>query len=194
MRSPFDILYNFHWVVPGHLARSAQAYIGFLSRFLVRHRIRSVINLRGANPHFAWWRYEKSCCARLGVTHVDIPFNSRNLPSRTMLLDILEAVGRAEPPVLIKCSGGQDRTSFAAALYLAHQDSRKSAGAAIDQMRAWPYLHFPKKQQRWLKEFFSYAGERPGSKSMMNWLREDYSPEGFREWLHAAGRAGTYRT
>ena len=32
MRSPGQILYNFHWVVPGEAARSAQAYAGFLSR------------------------------------------------------------------------------------------------------------------------------------------------------------------
>ena len=47
MRSVPDILYNFHWVVPGEAARSAQAYAGFLGPFLSAHGIRSEIKLRG---------------------------------------------------------------------------------------------------------------------------------------------------
>jgi protein tyrosine/serine phosphatase len=194
MRSLGDVFYNFHWIEPGELARSAQAYLGFLGPFLKRHRIRSVINLRGANPHFWWWRYEKSVCKRLGIAHVDIPLNSRNLPSRQMLLNILEAVDTAERPTMIKCSGGQDRTSFAVALYIVHRHGWDHTATAVEQFSTWPYLHLPKQQQRWLKLFLQYAREHSGGKSLSEWVRQDYAPEGLREWLISIGMPDAFRT
>src|SRR5208337_3323327 len=122
MRSLGDVLYNFHWIVPEEAARSAQAYAGFLAPFLRGHQIRSVINLRGQNPHFAWWRYEKKVCSRLNVEHFDFCVNSRTLPARRLLIDLLDAFDASKKPFLIKCSGGQDRTSFAAAFFIIHRN------------------------------------------------------------------------
>ncbi len=59
MRDPRDILYNFHWIVPGEAARSAQAYAAVSDRSCAHHGIASMINLRGPNPDYGWWRYEK---------------------------------------------------------------------------------------------------------------------------------------
>ena len=193
MRAFWDVLYNFHWVERNELARSAQAYLGFLGPFLRRHRIRSLINLRGPNPHFWWWRYEKRVCQRLSVAHVDIPLNSRNLPTRQMLLNILEAVDRAERPTLIKCSGGQDRTSFAVAIYLVHRHGWERIDTALDQFRSWPYLHLPKQQQRWLKMFLKYAKEHSAGVPLKAWLEHDYSPEGLKAWLIGVGMPDSFR-
>jgi len=41
-------------------------------------------------------------------------------------------------------SGGQDRTSYAAALYLIHRGGWQAMGAAQAQFARFPYLHFPK--------------------------------------------------
>src|SRR5205823_9314248 len=65
MRPLPDILYNFHWIVPGEAARSAQAYAGFPGPFLKSHDIATLINLRGANPHWGWWRYETRVCRQI---------------------------------------------------------------------------------------------------------------------------------
>ena len=46
-RTAGDILYNFHWVVPGEAARAMQAWAGGLKTFLRRRGIKSIINLRG---------------------------------------------------------------------------------------------------------------------------------------------------
>lgn len=193
MRALGDVLYNFHWVERGALARSAQAYAGFLGPFLRRHRIRTMINLRGPNPRFWWWRYEKRVCARLGVAHVDIPLNSRNLPSRQMLLSILRSIDAAETPALIKCSGGQDRTSFAVALHLVHRHGWGAMEKALAHFRGWPYLHWPKEQQRWLKMFLRYAFERSGGGPLMTWIENDYSPEDLKAWLIGAGMPNSFR-
>ena len=98
MRSILDVLYNFHWIAPGEAARAAQAYIGFLGPLLKRHDIRAVINLRGANPGHGWWRYETRVCARRGVMHSDVKLNSRQLPTRAMLLDLIDAFASMPRP------------------------------------------------------------------------------------------------
>ena len=56
MRSLGDILYNFHWVVPGEAARAAQAWAGGLRPFLKKRGIRAIINLRGRNDDLGWWQ------------------------------------------------------------------------------------------------------------------------------------------
>ncbi len=162
MRGPGDILYNFHWIRPNIAARSAQAYAGFLGPFLTRHAIKAVINLRGPNPSWGWWRYEKRVSARAGIEHYDVMLSSRRLPTRRMLEILFEAFDAARQPLLLKCSGGQDRTSFAAALWLIHREGWGAFDEAQVQFARWPYLHLPKPHQRWLKLFLEFAKEDAG--------------------------------
>jgi hypothetical protein len=193
MRSFGDTLYNFHWVVPGEIARSAQAYAGFLGVFLKRHGIRSVLNLRGPNPKFRWWHYEKRVTGARGVAHFDMPLNSRNLVLRLQLTKMLDFMAAADKPLLVKCSGGQDRTSFACALYLLNKKGWGAFDETMAQFARWPYLHFPKAHQRWLKQFFVFARTHAGEKSLREWIEQDYTPEGFKAWLDAHGMRDFYR-
>ena len=112
-----DRLYHLHWV-NSDLARSAQPYLGFYRPFLRPHGFRSIINLRGPNPDFGWWRHEKRTAEAMGIAHFDVKLSSKYLPSRSGLAELFAAFEQAKTPLLLKCSGGQDRTSLAAALYL----------------------------------------------------------------------------
>src|SRR5262249_30278210 len=85
MRSAGDILYNFHWVVPGEAARAAQPWAGGTRSFLKKRGIRAIINLRGRNDDLSWWRGETKAAAALGVRHFDAMLDSRKLPTRAML-------------------------------------------------------------------------------------------------------------
>jgi len=193
MRTPLEIFYNFHWIVPGGAARSAQAYVGLLPSLLKGNDIASVINLRGSKPGWRWWDYETAVCARLGIAHRDVRFNSRRLPTRAMLLDLLAAFDDLPRPFLVKCSGGQDRTSFAAALYLLHSRGWSARADAEAQFARWPYLHWPKQQQRWLKAFFSYVAEQAGRRSIRDWISAEYEPARFKAWLEGRGLADGFR-
>src|ERR1700759_3047140 len=144
MRKLLNLLYNFHWVVPGEAARSAQPYLGLMGRFLRGNGLKAVINLRGRHPNFDWWKYETETCARQGVAHFDAMMDSRRLPLREMLVALIDAFDAAPRPFVIKCSGGQDRTSFAAALYIVHRGGWEAADRALRQFSRFPYLHFPK--------------------------------------------------
>lgn len=193
MRSIGDVLYNFHWVVPGEAARSAQAYGGFLAAFLKSRGIATLINLRGANPHWHWGRYETRVCGKIRVAHRDVKLNSRRLPARATLLDMLDAFDAAQRPFLLKCSGGQDRTSFAAALYLLHTRGWGARKEAQAQFARWPYLHLRKQHQRWLKVFLEFVEEHSGELSLRQWIAQGYAPGEFKVWLEARGLAGPFR-
>jgi len=193
MRTPQDILYNFHWVVPGEAARAAQAWAGLLGPFLRRNGIRTMINLRGPNPDYGWWRGEKRVTDALGIAHLDTTLDSRHLPTREMLVALIDAFDTAPKPFLVKCSGGQDRTSLAAALYLLHAKGWTAMDAARGQFARWPYLHFPKPEQRWLRHFIEFAREDARGVPISDWLRTAYSPERLRDWLAAHGHHGTFK-
>jgi hypothetical protein len=187
-----DRLYHLHWVTPD-VARSAQPYLGFYSSFLGPHRFKSLINLRGENADFRWWTTEKRVAADLGIVHFDVKLSSRNLPSRSGLAGLFEAFADAERPLLLKCSGGQDRTGLAAALYLLQLKGPGALAEAEAQLNAWPYLHFPKRHQLWLRHFTGYANAQAGA-AIHQWAREVYDPNHFAAWLDARGLKGSYRS
>ena len=193
MRPLADILYNFHWIVPDRAARAAQAYAGFLGPFLKKHGIAALINLRGPNPNWRWWHYEKRVCTKLGIEHFDVMLSSRRLPTRQMLVNLIVAFDAAPTPILLKCSGGQDRTSFAAALYLLHDKGWGAYDAAMAQFARWPYLHLPKPHQRWLKLFMAFAREQAGGRPVGAWIAEGYTPEALKAWLEARGMGAAFR-
>ncbi len=193
MRPFYDVLYNFHWVVPGEAARSSQAYAGFLGPFLRVHGIKSVINLRGANPAHRWWLGEKRVAADRGIAHFDPMLNSRRPPTPRMLTDLLDTFDAAPRPLLLKCSGGQDRSSFAAALYLIHTRGWGAMEAARAQFARWPYLHNPKRHQRWLKPFLAFAQESANGRSLRAFAENDYTPERLRDWLIAHDLGDSFR-
>ena len=193
MRGPGDVLYNFHWIVPGEAARAAQAYAGFLGPFLKRHGIRTLINLRGHNPGYGWWRYENATATAHGVQHTDVTLDSRHLPKRDTLLQLLEAFDTTPKPFLVKCSGGQDRTSLAAALFIIHRDGWSAHSRAKAQFTRLPYLHFPKTHQRWLKQFPDFAEQDARGRPLGEWIRDSYTPERLRDWLETNSHAGTFK-
>ena len=169
------------------MARCAQPYLGFYTAFLRPHGFKSLINLRGENTALGWWRKEKRVTQELGIAHFDVKLSSRNLLSRSALFSLMEALERAPTPLLLKCSGGQDRTSLAAAVYLLGRYGPAALGEAQAQFAFWPYLHRPKKNQRWLKQFPAFAAGEVRGMRLIEWARSGYDPVAFAAWLAARG-------
>ena len=187
-----DRLYHLHWV-NSDLARSAQPYLGFYAAFLRPHGFKSIINLRGPNPEFGWWRQEKRVAEALEIAHFDVKLSSKYLPSRSGLAELFAVFDKAQTPILLKCSGGQDRTSLAAALYLLDRKGPAAIAEAERQFAFWPYLHRPKSYQLWLKEFPAYAATQANGLTLSAWARHGYDPRAFAEFLAAKGLAKSFR-
>jgi hypothetical protein len=192
MRSLSDIVYNFHWIVPGDSARGAQAYAGFLGPYLTARRIASLINLRGRNDDLSWWKYETATAKALGIAHFDAMLDSRRLPTRVLLTRLFEVFDAAPRPFMLKCSGGQDRTSFAAGLYIIHREGWGAMEKARAQFARWPFLHFPKKHQRWLMPFLDFAEEEAGQTPIATWISQSYDPVRLEAWLTRHGFADSH--
>ena len=181
-----DRLYNLHWVTPD-VARSAQPYIGFYGSFLRAHGFRAIINLRGENPTRRWWQEEARAAKGLNLEHFNVRLSSRLIPARESLIELADAFARAPRPFLLKCSGGQDRASFAAAVYLLLQGGETAREAADGQFALWPYLHRPRRNQRWMQHFPAFAIESAGPEAFEDWLRMRYDPDAFADWLSRNG-------
>ncbi len=192
MRSLGDILYNFHWVIPGDCARAAQAWAGGVGPFLEKRGINALINLRGRNDDLSWWKNETGAARSRGIAHLDAMLDSRRLPTQPMLMRLIDAFNEAPRPFVLKCSGGQDRTSFAAALYLIHRGGWTAMADARAQYARFPYLHFPKRHQRWLRSFLDFAAEDSNGLPLAQWIGEHYAPERLKQWLDGRGLKDSY--
>ena len=187
MRPLLDKLYNFHWIREGEAARSSQAHFGGLKRFMLRHGLKAIVNLRGENSDLSWWRFERRVCAAIGARHFDTMLDSRKPPTRAMLVRLVDVLEGSPRPLLLKCSGGQDRTGLGSALFLIMRDGWSARGEAEEQ-----FAPSPKKHQRWLKLFVAFAQEDSGGRPVADWARERYEPERLVQWLTEHGHADTY--
>lgn len=189
-------LHHFHWVDES-LARSAQSYFGHTGLLLDLYGFRSLLNLRGENSGSPWYEAERAACAARNVPQIDVTLSSRRLPHRAALLALSDALETAPKPLLMKCSGGADRTGFAAGIYLIGRHGLAGLPAARRQLASWPYLHLPQKHQKWLRPFFDFVEEEltqaGGARSFAAWLSEDYDPARFASWLDGRGFAGGWR-
>lgn len=186
-------LYNVRRV-DAALYRAPQMYGRHLARVLRHLGIRTLVNLRGDDPDKAWYRNETATCEALGIRRVSVGLNSKWIPRQYELIELLEAFRSAPAPMLMKCSGGADRTSFASALYLldrAYRDGTPDLGPVLAagrrQMRFLPYLHLPKRHQRWLPVFFEFFRDDHGTQTPLEWLRDAYRWERFARYMADRG-------
>lgn len=152
-----------------------------------------MINLRGPNPTAAWYQQEKAACGMTNCTHQDITLSSKHLPSRENLLLILDSLCDLPKPVLMKCSGGSDRTGLACALYLLDKNGPDTLTQAMGQLAAFPFLHLPKKNQRWIREFLDYFGKTYAGRPIRQWIEDFYTPESFATHMTSQGKTDYWR-
>ena len=166
MRYTHDPL-NLHTVRDEVMYRSAQPTGTDLRMIAKEYGIKSIINLRGAEPGEDWYDEEVEASEELKLELVDISMSARRLPHRDDLLRLFKAFKDLPRPILIHCKGGADRTGEAVAIFaLDHLkwSKRKAAG------QLHPYFgHIPDRYPA--KTYFIrevYQGEE--------WAREFYYP------------------
>jgi protein tyrosine/serine phosphatase len=131
---------NFNPVVDGEVYRSAQLSPVEISTFAKAYGIKTIINLRGANPGKAWYDGEVAEARELGVAHLDFRMSARRELTATQAAELVALMKQAEKPLLIHCQAGADRSGLAAALYLAVV-KKESPAEAAGQL-SFRYGHF----------------------------------------------------
>lgn len=132
---------NFHVVVKGAFYRSAQLSPDQLAETIKEYGIRTVINLRGANPGHKWYEQEIATCRRLHVVHVDLSMSADKEPDPEMISRLIVYMRESPKPILVHCDGGADRSGLASALYLLVVRHEKTSEASAE-LSIW-YGHVP---------------------------------------------------
>lgn len=139
-RQPYDGLRHFGVVQEGVLYRCGQPRPAELAGLIERHKLRTVVSLRGARADEdpdAWEAEEREVCARYGVAFITIPFNHKNPPTAEQARRFLELVrGEGTRPVLVHCRLGQQRTMMFCALHRVHNQGAppEQAEAEMDRL------------------------------------------------------------
>jgi protein tyrosine phosphatase (PTP) superfamily phosphohydrolase (DUF442 family) len=171
---------NFHTVLPGQVYRSAQLSPAGLQARIAECHLRSVVNLRGANPGEVWYDEECELAAQEGVQHYDLAPDSEAPPTPAELEQMIRIFDRCPRPLLIHCQSGINRTGLVAAicvlladegtLALAHEQLRLPYGllswgsgtarqeAFLTEYETWlarhAYLHSPARFRYWAQHIY----------------------------------------
>jgi protein tyrosine phosphatase (PTP) superfamily phosphohydrolase (DUF442 family) len=173
---------NVHVVIPGKLIRGAQPSAQSLEALIDKHKIRTVLNVRGCCWPDQWYVAEAAVCERLGVNMEDVSFSAVHLPSRYELRQLIDVLDRAEPPVFVHCRHGADRTGIAAmtARLLLDDQTYDSAHRQLSIR----YGHAPVGKTTVLDRFMQLYAD---------WLtttHQEHAPKLFRQWVLNEYRGG----
>ena len=109
---------NFAAIVPGRFYRAGLMSDAHLVQRVQAHGIRTVIDLRAPPPTEEWRNERSACLAAHQARLISMPLWGSRLPTAEQAQELLRVLDSAEPPVLIHCLGGADRTGVASALVL----------------------------------------------------------------------------
>lgn len=191
MISLASLFANTHIVTAGFIRSGQPCALWLWRRLFADHAFATVVNLRGPNKRHQWYQNEIAVCAENGCRHHDLLFSSRRLPSRELLVQFLDLIENEPRPILVKCAGGAERTGLASALWLMNHGV--DVAQARRQLRLLPYLHWAKREQRWLGEFFKYYAKTCGPRTLRDWLTQVYSDEAFARFMIDRGHGDYWR-
>lgn len=132
---------NIHQIGTNDVYRSAQLSTSSFQALVQERKIKTILNLRGAQKEAPWYHAERLVATTLGVTYIDLPLSANEEPNDETLDRLVATMRTADKPLLIHCEGGADRSGLAAALY-----RRVIEGASYEKAAAelsFRYGHFP---------------------------------------------------
>lgn len=109
-------IYNNFFALPGGMYRCSQPSPAQILKYHRRYGIKTIINLRGANP-YGGYALEQDVCRKLGIELVDFRLYSRDMPSVDEVLGARDLFNRIAYPALMHCKSGADRAGLGATLY-----------------------------------------------------------------------------
>lgn len=176
LRAPYANLHR----LPGDFYRSNQPSPARIKRYKKELQVRTIVNLRGDNPHSPWQKLETEACDSLGITLISTRVLSRDPPKREHFRELKRIIETMELPALAHCKSGADRGGLFAVLYR-HFRLGDPIEHALRELH-WSYGHFKSAKTGVLDYVFeSYIRERDPGQSFMNWVEEDYDPDRIRQ-------------
>lgn len=166
-------LLSIHSVIPNKVYRSAQLPEQVLRNVIQSKQIKTIINLRGANPNKKWYQDEFNLSQQMNIKHYDITLSSHLLPSKQRLQKLVYLLMTEQRPILVHCLSGSDRAGLASAIALILNGKQSLKDA--EQQFSWKYF-VTSKDSIGKQVFFHYS----------NWLIKNHlknSKTNFLKWL-----------
>lgn len=183
-------------VQPGRIYRSGQMPPDNLTRAVRDHQVKTVLNLRGANPKVGWYNAERAATLKAGATQIDLSMASDMWLSRNQARTVLDVLDTCTYPILIHCQWGAERTGLVSAMAelirpggslaaarrqfsLYYMYVKAGDGAVmeyhLDRYEQWlqarKRAHSPAQFRHWIATEF-----RPESPSREEWPYDPYPP------------------
>jgi protein tyrosine phosphatase (PTP) superfamily phosphohydrolase (DUF442 family) len=181
----FRVLWdNWAEIIPGKLYRSNHPTPARLKAAARRYGLKTLINLRG---HRACGSdaLSRDAARRLGLTHIDMAFESRGAPHRDRILRFAKIYADLQTPALMHCKSGADRAGLAAGLAILFEGG--TAAQALAQL-SWRFGHFNRSRTGILDAFFlHYAATAEGRVPFLAWVESEYDEADLRRRFVASG-------
>lgn len=165
---------NFGTVRPGRLYRSGQMSGDHLRRAIESHGVRTVLNLRGANPETGWYREELQATIAEGATQVDLALSSCEWMSRAQLRALVRLLDTSEYPLLVHCQYGAERTGLVSTI--AELLRPGSTLPEAERQFTVRHLFLPVKDG---KMMLAHVAQYESWLKLRGW---GHTPERFRQW------------
>ncbi len=173
---------NFAEVVPGRLYRSNHPTPGRLARLTRRYGLKTLVNLRGQRQCGSD-ALSRAAAARLGLTHVDMAFESRGAPHRDRILRFAGIYRSLQTPALMHCKSGADRAGLASGLAILFDGGTAAQAAA---QLSWQFGHVSSSRTGILDAFFRlYAQVAEGRIGFLEWVIQEYDEDALRHGFKA---------
>ncbi len=181
----FRVLWdNWAEIIPGKLYRSNHPTPARLKAAARKYHLKTLINLRG-HRQCGSDALSRETARRLGLTHIDMAFESRGAPHRDRILRFANIYSTLQTPALMHCKSGADRTGLAAGLAILFEGG--TTQQAISQL-SWRFGHFNRSRTGILDAFFlHYAATAEGRIPFLEWVRTEYDEKALRARFVASG-------
>ncbi len=163
-------------MLEGPLYRANQPSPAKIRKYKRRYGIKTIVNLRGDNPLAAWQKLEHETCQRENIELRFARVQSREAPSREIILELKSLIESIELPALAHCKSGADRGGLFAVLYR-HFRLGHPIEQAVEELH-WKYGHFKSAKTGVIDHFFqSYLHDRKPNQIFIDWVATDYDRE-----------------
>ncbi len=182
------IYFNLHETIGAGMYRSGQMPADELAQTIERLGIKTVVNLV-AQDNNPWYAFEREVVLSKNARFIHLPTSASAYPDPKRLNQLLKVVEKIEPPFLVHCDGGADRTGlFFTLLALREGQDWDQAMGQLSLLRFGYYSRMASAAITYpLYDFANYADRNHWPKNLEQfrlWLKSDDARQSYQNWLN----------
>jgi protein tyrosine/serine phosphatase len=110
-------VHHFRVIEEGKLYAGGQPNAGVVDYMSIHYKVKTIVNLRGAEPDSEWYRVERDACLKRGIRLIDFPLGEQGRAAEGVHEFLTIMSDPAAYPIYVHCEAGSVRTGLAVAVY-----------------------------------------------------------------------------